>query len=166
MQLLQAVDSSKDQTFFLSQVPQVSAQQALISLEWCNDYIILSCVQTILQRTLFPIGHLLKSEVRQIAREAGLSWVADKQEVSSSQLKLIGNGRHIVPVLVCIVHCLHFQSMGLCFIGKRDYAKFISEVKKKKILFCLPAQSWLLWFRWFFSIWLSVLETLSISMEK
>jgi hypothetical protein len=44
--------------------------------------------QTILQKILFPIGHLLKSEVRQIAREAGLSWVADKKEVISSALKL------------------------------------------------------------------------------
>ena len=59
-----------------------TASIVMIALGWCNDYIIISCVQTILQRTLFPIGHLLKSEVRQIAREAGLSWVAEKEEVS------------------------------------------------------------------------------------
>ena len=38
-------------------------------------------LQTALQRTLFPVGHMIKSEVRQVAREAGLSWVADKKEV-------------------------------------------------------------------------------------
>lgn len=30
--------------------------------------------------------------------------------------------------MVVTLHVNDFQSMGLCFIGKRDYAKFITEV--------------------------------------
>ena len=97
MQLLQAVDSFKDQTYFLSQVPQVWVKKHRTSgigknsiVLWCNGDIIALHVQAALQRTLFPIGHLIKSEVRQIAREAGLDWVADKKEVGR-----IGNGRHL-----------------------------------------------------------------------
>ena len=55
--LLRALDRVKDQTFFLSQVPQV----ALIS-------------------TMFPLGHLTKDVVKKIAQSIGLSKIASKKE--------------------------------------------------------------------------------------
>ncbi|KAF2350219.1 tRNA-specific 2-thiouridylase [Trinorchestia longiramus] len=74
--VLRAVDESKDQTFFLSAVRQDA-----------------------LRKAIFPLGGLLKSEVRDIAQTAGLSRVAHKKD-----------------------------SMGICFIGKRDFSNFIAQV--------------------------------------
>lgn len=74
---MQAYDSNKDQTFFLHQISQ----------------------QT-LRRCMFPLGNYLKSQVKKIAKEAGLSQIARKKE-----------------------------SMGICFVGKREFQDFISEVK-------------------------------------
>lgn len=51
----------------------------------------------VLQHVLFPIGHLKKSEVRKIAKEIGLP-IADKKD-----------------------------SVGICFIGKRDFKDFLSQ---------------------------------------
>ncbi|XP_028046803.1 mitochondrial tRNA-specific 2-thiouridylase 1 isoform X3 [Monomorium pharaonis] len=73
--LLQAQDINKDQTFFLSQVPQKT-----------------------LRRCMFPLGTYLKSHVKMMAIEAGLCQIAWKKE-----------------------------SMGICFIGKRQFQHFISE---------------------------------------
>ncbi|ELU17106.1 hypothetical protein CAPTEDRAFT_228913 [Capitella teleta] len=73
--LLCSVDQWKDQTLFLSQVPQVS-----------------------LRHTMFPVGGLLKSRVREIACEAGLAKIAKKRD-----------------------------SMGICFIGKRHFQDFIDD---------------------------------------
>ena len=56
---MQAKDKFKDQTFFLSQIPQ-----------WA------------LQKTIFPLGDLEKTKVKQIATEAGLDKIAKKKEVS------------------------------------------------------------------------------------
>lgn len=75
VRLLKGVDELKDQTFFLSTVSQKA-----------------------LQKTVFPIGHVTKSQVRKIAKEAGLHRTACRKE-----------------------------SMGLCFIGKRRFPKFIEE---------------------------------------
>lgn len=58
VKLLQAVDKVKDQTFFLSQVPQKALQQ------W-----------------LFPNGLLLKQQVKNIAFNHGLDRIARKKEV-------------------------------------------------------------------------------------
>lgn len=77
--LLRGADPNKDQTYFLSTVSQ---QQ--------------------LQRALFPIGNLQKSQVRQIAAQAGLATAHKK------------------------------DSTGVCFIGERNFRKFLSEF--------LPAQ--------------------------
>nr|XP_033330143.1 mitochondrial tRNA-specific 2-thiouridylase 1 isoform X1 [Megalopta genalis]XP_033330144.1 mitochondrial tRNA-specific 2-thiouridylase 1 isoform X1 [Megalopta genalis]XP_033330145.1 mitochondrial tRNA-specific 2-thiouridylase 1 isoform X1 [Megalopta genalis]XP_033330147.1 mitochondrial tRNA-specific 2-thiouridylase 1 isoform X1 [Megalopta genalis] len=75
VQLLKAEDERKDQTLFLSQIPQVP-----------------------LRYSMFPLGNYLKSNVKQIAKEIGLELVANKKE-----------------------------SMGICFVGKRNFQDFISE---------------------------------------
>lgn len=73
-QLLKASDSSKDQSYFLHRLNQSQ-----------------------LARSLFPLGELQKSEVRHIAREAGLP-VADKRD-----------------------------STGICFIGERPFRDFLAR---------------------------------------
>ncbi|XP_073946188.1 mitochondrial tRNA-specific 2-thiouridylase 1 isoform X1 [Choristoneura fumiferana] len=80
VKLLQPADKFKDQTFFLSQVKQFS-----------------------LRRCMFPIAHLLKSSVREIAKTEGLQNVATKKE-----------------------------STGICFIGKRRFQDFIEEYIQKR----------------------------------
>ena len=50
-----------------------------------------------LNRTLFPVGHLHKSEVRRIAREAGLANHAKR------------------------------DSTGICFIGERPFRAFLGR---------------------------------------
>lgn len=62
-----------------------------------QSYFIYTLNQEILPYVLFPIGHLMKSEVRKIAREAKLP-VAEKKD-----------------------------STGICFIGKRDFGTFLSQ---------------------------------------
>ncbi|XP_012142998.1 mitochondrial tRNA-specific 2-thiouridylase 1 isoform X2 [Megachile rotundata] len=75
VKLLKAQDEEKDQTFFLSQIPETA-------LKFC----------------MFPLGEYLKSRVKQIAQEADLNFIAQKKE-----------------------------SMGICFIGKREFQHFISQ---------------------------------------
>jgi len=72
--LLRAADRGKDQTYFLHTVP--------------GD---------LLARTLFPIGHLAKAEVRRIAHDRALP-VHDKRD-----------------------------STGICFIGERPFAAFLAQ---------------------------------------
>lgn len=72
--LLRGKDPEKDQSYFLYRVPQAA-----------------------LQKTLFPIGHLRKPDVRRLATTLGLS-VAAKEE-----------------------------SMGICFIGKLDMEDFLRK---------------------------------------
>src|SRR5258708_34528609 len=72
--LLKGADPSKDQSYFLHRLNQAQ-----------------------LARTLFPVGHLLKSEVRRIAREAGLANHAKR------------------------------DSTGICFIGERPFREFLSR---------------------------------------
>ena len=73
-QLLKARDASKDQSYFLA---------AVAATEFSD--------------VLFPLGELLKSEVRAIARAAGLP-VAEKKD-----------------------------STGICFIGERPFAEFLAQ---------------------------------------
>jgi tRNA-uridine 2-sulfurtransferase len=73
-ELLKGADPNKDQSYFLYTIPAVS-----------------------LEKVLFPIGHLLKTEVREIAREFGLA-TSEKKD-----------------------------STGICFIGKRDFKEFTSR---------------------------------------
>jgi tRNA-specific 2-thiouridylase len=72
--LLKGLDPGKDQSYFLHRLNQAQ-----------------------LARTLFPVGHLPKSEVRRIAREAGLP-NHDKRD-----------------------------STGICFIGERPFREFLSR---------------------------------------
>ena len=53
--MLRGVDNGKDQTYFLSQLSQEQ-----------------------LQKTMFPLGHLEKPEVRRLAEEAGLATAKKK----------------------------------------------------------------------------------------
>lgn len=72
--LLKGIDPDKDQSYFLSAVKQKA-----------------------LKKVLFPIGGLLKSDVRRLAREAHLP-VSEKKD-----------------------------STGICFIGKRDFKPFLAQ---------------------------------------
>lgn len=75
--LLESVDKNKDQSYFLYTLNQKQ-----------------------LSHTLFPIGHLLKPEVRELARKIGLP-TAEKKD-----------------------------SQGLCFIGKIDMKEFLHHYIK------------------------------------
>ncbi len=77
--LLAGKDPNKDQSYFLCQLNQSQ-----------------------LAKALFPIGHLLKSEVRQIAKEINLP-VAEKKD-----------------------------SQGLCFVGKVDLPTFLQQQLEPK----------------------------------
>lgn len=72
--MLRGVDSNKDQTYFLCMLGQEQ-----------------------LSKTMFPVGHLTKKEVREIAIRAGLRTASKK------------------------------DSTGVCFIGERDFNKFLSN---------------------------------------
>ena len=78
-QLISGADNNKDQSYFLCQLSQAQ-----------------------LAKSLFPIGHLQKSEVRQIATEQGLI-TANKKD-----------------------------SQGLCFIGKVKLPDFLKQQLKPK----------------------------------
>lgn len=69
-------DKFKDQTFFLSGIERNS-----------------------LKKTMFPLSDLLKTEVKQIAKDCGLGRLTQKKE-----------------------------STGICFVGNRDFKEFIKEV--------------------------------------
>jgi len=89
-QLLAGADPNKDQSYFLCQLNQYQ-----------------------LSRALFPIGHLQKSEVRQIAKEQELV-TADKKD-----------------------------SQGLCFIGKVRLPDFLQQqlLPKKGDIIAIPADA-------------------------
>ncbi len=74
VELLRGIDANKDQSYFLHALDQ---QQ----LAWAE----------------FPVGHLLKPEVRRIASEAGLPTHAKR------------------------------DSTGICFIGERNFDPFIAR---------------------------------------
>jgi tRNA-specific 2-thiouridylase len=74
IRLLRGVDPNKDQTYFLHALNQSQ-----------------------LARTLFPIGHLEKPKVREIAEAAGLATARKK------------------------------DSTGVCFIGERNFKQFLSN---------------------------------------
>jgi len=81
--LLQAIDPVKDQTYFLYGIDK-----------------------KVLNKVLFPLGGLLKSEVRDIAKE----------------LNLVNHDKK--------------DSTGICFIGERNFANFIGNyIKKSKGIF-------------------------------
>ncbi|AXI09557.1 tRNA 2-thiouridine(34) synthase MnmA [Oceanobacillus sp. 143] len=73
-QMLRGVDDNKDQTYFLNQLSE-----------------------DVLSKVMFPLGHMPKSKVREIAKEAGLVTATKK------------------------------DSTGICFIGERNFKQFLSE---------------------------------------
>lgn len=72
--LLRGVDNNKDQTYFLNQLNQYQ-----------------------LSKTMFPIGHIPKPQVREIAEQAGLATAKKK------------------------------DSTGICFIGEKNFREFLSQ---------------------------------------
>ena len=72
--MLRGVDNNKDQTYFLSQLSQEQ-----------------------LAKTLFPLGHMEKKEVREIAERAGLATAKKK------------------------------DSTGVCFIGEKNFKEFLGK---------------------------------------
>ncbi|HEV2321369.1 MAG TPA: tRNA 2-thiouridine(34) synthase MnmA, partial [Gammaproteobacteria bacterium] len=74
VKLMKAKDAGKDQSYFLHAVPQAA-----------------------LARTLFPLGELVKTDVRALAREAGFANHAKK------------------------------DSTGICFIGERRFSEFLGK---------------------------------------
>ena len=72
--MLRGKDTNKDQTYFLNQLSQEQ-----------------------LQKVMFPIGHLDKSDVRKKAEEAGLTTASKK------------------------------DSTGICFIGERNFKEFLGQ---------------------------------------
>src|SRR5690625_505343 len=74
VELLRGVDENKDQTYFLNQLNA-----------------------TVLKKVMFPLGHLEKKEVRNIAKENNLATASKK------------------------------DSTGICFIGERNFKEFLSE---------------------------------------
>ena len=78
-ELLKAQDSSKDQSYFLYRLNQAQ-----------------------LSKSLFPLGELLKRDVREIAKNAGLPVHAKK------------------------------DSTGICFIGERPFREFLSRYLPKQ----------------------------------
>jgi tRNA-specific 2-thiouridylase len=79
VELLKAADGSKDQSYFLHRLSQAQ-----------------------LARVLFPLGDMPKTEVRALAREAGLPVHAKK------------------------------DSTGICFIGERPFREFLNRYLPKK----------------------------------
>ncbi|ALC81805.1 MULTISPECIES: tRNA 2-thiouridine(34) synthase MnmA [Bacillus] len=74
VKMLRGIDENKDQTYFLNQLTEEQ-----------------------LNKVLFPIGNLEKSEVREIAKKHGLATAAKK------------------------------DSTGICFIGERNFKTFLSQ---------------------------------------
>ncbi|QIL46181.1 tRNA 2-thiouridine(34) synthase MnmA [Vagococcus coleopterorum] len=72
--MLRGVDNNKDQTYFLSQLSQEQ-----------------------LAKTMFPLGHMEKPEVRALAEKAGLATAKKK------------------------------DSTGVCFIGEKNFKEFLSK---------------------------------------
>lgn len=74
VEMLRGADDNKDQTYFLNQL-----------------------TEDMLSKVMFPLGHMQKSEVREIAKEHGLATATKK------------------------------DSTGICFIGERNFKEFLSE---------------------------------------
>jgi tRNA-uridine 2-sulfurtransferase len=87
LSLLRGIDSEKDQSYFLS---ALSRKQ--------------------LSHTLFPIGHLHKSEVREIARKI---WLPNAERK---------------------------DSQGLCFVGKVDFSQFLKSSIPPKLWYIVDTQ--------------------------
>lgn len=90
-----------------ARIEQENGEPRLISShdDWKDQtYFLFTLNREILKQILFPIGHLKKAEVREIAAERGLG-VAKKKD-----------------------------STGICFIGKGGYSEFIEQRVAKDLL--------------------------------
>ena len=74
VEMLRGIDDNKDQTYFLNQLSE-----------------------DVLKKVMFPLGHLTKPEVREIAKKHNLVTATKK------------------------------DSTGICFIGERNFKEFLSE---------------------------------------
>ncbi|KAG8517955.1 Mitochondrial tRNA-specific 2-thiouridylase 1, partial [Galemys pyrenaicus] len=104
VKLLQAADSLKDQTFFLSQVSQDA-----------------------LRRSLFPLGGLTKDFVKKIAAENRLRHVLQKKEGIWPLGHTVGVEEQQAVWARPSRPLLSLQSMGICFVGKRNFENFILQ---------------------------------------
>jgi tRNA (5-methylaminomethyl-2-thiouridylate)-methyltransferase len=77
-----AIDQTKDQSYYLSTIPEA-----------------------VLQRTLFPVGGLLKSDVKKVAQEAGITRVLRNKE----------------------------ESTGICFVGQRRFDTFLAQYLDRRV---------------------------------
>ena len=98
--LLRSVDHVKDQTYFLSAISEAG-----------------------LRRALFPIGHLKKPQVRELAKQHGLTtaerpdsvgicFVGEKARFSTFLCTFIGSVRVILPSDVYIQHRTFSLNLG------------------------------------------------------
>lgn len=103
VRLMQARDKMKDQTYFLMQgcVPEFFSNLVQVS-------------KTSLSNVMFPVGGMLKTEVKELAEKIGLP-NATKKVISSDFLPNPSQ-----------------ESMGICFVGKRKFDKFLSEYIPKQ----------------------------------
>lgn len=120
VRLHKAADHLKDQTFFLSQISQDALRQ-----------------------TMFPLAGLTKDFVKKIAAEAGFHHVLKRKEVAlrrriylsyhpfSLDFKQHESNRIFSHY---VFKCSFFQSMGICFIGRRNFENFILEVRRNIVL--------------------------------
>ena len=76
--------------------------------------------QKSLRKVMFPLQHCLKSEVKAMAKQNGFKEIAEKPEVIPMELFVFYN-------IVC-----YLQSKGICFIGKRNFNKFIDQYIEPK----------------------------------
>lgn len=105
VKLCKGADLVKDQTFFLSQISQDALRQ-----------------------TLFPLAGLTKDFVKKMANEAGFHHVLKKKEVWKNISKSSFNSLPFYAKRE-LLRPLYFQSMGICFIGERNFENFILEVR-------------------------------------
>lgn len=117
--LYKGADHLKDQTFFLSQISQDALRQ-----------------------TIFPLAGLTKGFVKKIAAEAGFHHVLKRKEVVTPQSWMmfytfnVYKTKSVCACYYCrltLYYSSYFilccQSMGICFIGERNFENFILEVK-------------------------------------
>ncbi|XP_031638356.1 mitochondrial tRNA-specific 2-thiouridylase 1 isoform X2 [Contarinia nasturtii] len=117
VKLLQAIDRRKDQTFFLSQIPQDA-----------------------LRNTMFPIGNYLKSEVKKIAYEIGLESIAKKDYVT----EIRGDFVNIETGRIVTQHKgIHNYTIGqkINYGGQKEALFTVHKMSDKKTILVAPGRN-------------------------